>query len=152
LVKSSGLPIRLASGRYDDFMARRAKGRGKYLLADEIWSTTSIGDALNRVPGVNVRMGRGGSISTVKMLRCNDGPLPGRGQVGVYVDGFERTSLPNITNGALGAGDDKDPAAVVLSDFLAADVIGIEIYRGISEMPAEFANSRYCAIVAIWTR
>ncbi|MCU0635154.1 MAG: Plug and carboxypeptidase regulatory-like domain-containing protein, partial [Gemmatimonadaceae bacterium] len=151
LVKASGLPIRLASWRYDDFMARRARGIGKFLLADEIWSSTSIGDALNRVPGVNVRMGLANAMRSVSVLRCNNGPYAGRGRVGVYVDGFERTSLPTLASASVRS-DNIDPAAAILSEFVVADVIGIEIYRGITEIPADFANPAYCAVISLWTR
>jgi outer membrane receptor protein involved in Fe transport len=59
----------------------------------------------------------------------------GRAVVGVYVDGFR---VP---------GDPGD----ALSMINAADVEGIEVYRGPSELPAEFMSDD-CAAIVIWTR
>lgn len=163
LVKASGLPIRLASWRYDDFMARRAKGVGKFLVADEIWNTTSLGDALNRVPGVTVVLGqvfsqskgrgvigRANAIERIRMLRCNSGPAPSSGRIGVFIDGFERTSLSAVADG--GESDASLTAEQLLSELNVADIIGIEVYRGITEIPAEFANAAYCGVIALWSR
>jgi hypothetical protein len=52
VVRETGLPQELSSWRYDEMMARRAKGVGYFMIGQEIWSSNSLGDALARVPGV----------------------------------------------------------------------------------------------------
>ncbi|MCU0649794.1 MAG: carboxypeptidase-like regulatory domain-containing protein, partial [Gemmatimonadaceae bacterium] len=150
IIRASGLPSVLNSWQYDNFLARREKGVGKFLVGEEIWSSTSVGEALNRVPGVNVRIASANRIDRLTELRCNSGGMSG--QIGVYVNGFERTSLPGIANSSERGRPGQGPAELTLQEFLVADVVGLEIYRGITEIPADFANPAYCAVIAVWTR
>ena len=143
IVRAAGLPARLSSWRYDEMMARRAKGRGYFMLGEEIWSSTAIGDAIARVPGVRVRMGHTNNIELIVMARCSrqkisDRFLAPEGRIGVWVNGYEQTQA--LT------------AELVLADIGINEVIAMEVYRGMSEMPAEYASARYCGVISVWTR
>jgi hypothetical protein len=148
-VRASGMPFGLSSWRYDDVLARRAKGVGKFLVGDEIWSTTGVGDALNRVPGITVIMGPGGLINKIRMVRCNNAQVSD-GRIGLFVDGFERTSQSSIVQ--QGSASTTLTAEQLLSELQVREIMAIEVYRGRGEIPAEFANPRYCAVIALWMR
>jgi len=167
------VPSRLAG-----FYHRQQSGFGKYLDPEYIarrWSVLSTADFLNGIAGV--RVSHADPLTpTVGFMRCASGggviaappptpepsdrwvqmgntmvripgsaPLPvggtaggtgsARSAVGVYVDGFK----------VLG-----DPGEA-LSMINPADVEAIEVYRGVSELPAEFMSDD-CAAIVIWTK
>jgi len=108
---------------------------------------TTLGQFLQTVPGLQVRDPN--SSSTMQMSRStalNSLGLRGASgaacHIGWFLDGH-RIDLPGR----------NDP----MTDGLAAtalDVVeSVEVFRGISEMPAEYANPDLrCGAVAIWTR
>jgi hypothetical protein len=170
-----GLPEITVIGRQDvpsrlaGFYQRRRTGLGKYIDREAIARrlTNSIADLLQGIAGVRVGRMPGDPFGIyVAFARCGDllshapptpappmcvgklkdcphgnptGPTPGAGParspVGVYVDGFR----------ALG-----DPGEI-LGMINPADVEAIEVYRGPSELPAEFMSDD-CAAIVIWTR
>ena len=143
IVREAGLPARLSSWRYDEMMARRAKGRGYFMLGEEIWSSTAIGDAIARVPGVHVRMGHTNNIERILMARCSrqkiaETFIAPEGRIGVWVNGYEQTQALQAEH--------------VLGDLGINEVIAMEVYRGMSEIPAEYASARYCGVISVWTR
>ena len=143
VVSEVGLPPELSSWRYDEMMARRARGQGYFIIGKEIWSSNSIGDALARVPGVRVKMRYGHTIDNIVIPQCSMQKISERfiapeGKIGVWVNGYEQTR--------------NQSAEDVLAEFSVGSVIAMEVYRGASEIPAEFTGTRYCGVISVWTR
>ena len=142
MVTGNGVPAQLSSWRYDELMARRASGRGFFMVGNEISSSSSIGDALSRAPGVHVKMKYGNTIQVITMSQCTPRVIPGfiapDAKIGVWVNGIERTVSQAAEN--------------VLGDLLVAEVIAMEVYNGASQIPAEFTGANYCGVVAVWTK
>jgi hypothetical protein len=130
------------------FESRRATGTGLHYdrAAIEKAGVRTLGEFLENVPGLNV--GDPGSTSSMNMMRntttlySNTPSGIAACHVGWFVDGH-RMDLPGrldpVTDG-LGA--------------MSMDVIeAVEVFRGLSEMPSEFAEPDLrCGAVAIWTR
>jgi hypothetical protein len=130
------------------YQRRRAAGTG--LQYDrthlEKSNVTTLGEFLQRVPGLNVQnpsstasmqMSRGSSASMVNangtMAACH---------VGWFVDGHRMDIAGRF-----------DAATDALGSMSLDGIEAVEIFRGISEMPAEFATPDLgCGAVAIWTR
>jgi hypothetical protein len=126
------------------FEQRRAHGNGHFFTRQEIARIQPrvITDVLRRVPGVQIQPVNGafGSNDMVRMDRTT-GVMGGRPcPVLFYVNG---TPFP-VT------GDFSINQYVV-----PEDVIAIEVYAGMSQIPPEFQasllNAR-CGVIAIWTR
>jgi hypothetical protein len=143
----------------DGFLHRKQRGFGHYFTAEDIARRNAflISDMLVTLPGVRVGSGqRGGRGRNITMARA----LPGEGNcpVQVFLDGF------HMNPRALVAVDDDSEGRPITSfrtdhGFVLDDVIspnaiyGIEVYRGLSTIPAEFLtpDSR-CGTVVIWTK
>jgi hypothetical protein len=113
------------------FKARKQKGVGHFVTRERLdaFSSARLVDVLREIPGVKMRMMRGG-VSTVT-LRGSCVPL-------VFIDGF-----PAIAG------------AMDLDMIDLAGVEGIEVYSGVSTVPAEFTSVRgldTCGVIAIWSR
>lgn len=114
--------------RFADFERRRAHGVGAFITRDEIVARgyMNMGDALRTVKGVKVNCDVLDCV--IKMARAAPGCSPA-----FYVDGQLARSF--ATNTPIN------------------DVQAIEIYRGSSEVPAEFTGSdAMCGVVVIWTK
>ncbi|MGE0442048.1 MAG: TonB-dependent receptor plug domain-containing protein [Gemmatimonadales bacterium] len=114
--------------RFLDFERRAKRGIGAFITRDEIRDRgyMNMGDALRTVKGVRVNCDVLGCI--IKMTRA----APGCGPA-YYVDGQYAASFAESTP--------------------ISDVQGIEVYRGSSEVPAEFTGSLAgCGVIVIWTR
>ena len=108
---------------------------------------STLGQFLQTVPGLQVRdPNSSSSMQMSRSMALNSlglrGPSGAACHIGWFLDGH-RIDLPGRT----------DP----LTDGLAATTLEavelVEVFRGISEMPAEFANPDLrCGAVAIWTR
>lgn len=149
-VRAAGLPEALKSTRYDDFLARRARGVGQFFMAEEIWSSVSLGDVLNHARGINARMTSGSNITSISVPSCPKSQA--LSWIGVFVDGVDQTSM-----GTLGTAPEANMRGVnaaesVLARYVSAAIVGMEIYIGRTQMPGEFADPRYCAVIALWTR
>lgn len=96
-----------------------------------------VTDVVARVPGVRLESSGRGAQRTLSMSRT---AAMGRCPVQVFVDGF-----------GLNAGTGGE---VALDDAVALpSVEGIEVYRGLSSVPAPFMSPEaHCGVVAIWTR
>lgn len=125
-----------------DFRARRASDIGNFISREEIVARgpSLVTDLLAVTPGVQlVSEGRG----TRRLVYMNRGTrrCPAR----IYVDGLLVNRRDLIT------GEDY---GFTLDDAVSPeDVEGIEIYTGLSTVPAEFLSAEAsCGVVAIWTR
>lgn len=134
---------RAESPLLESFRHRIERGMGWYLTRDEIEarSASRVTDLLADAPGVRLASSGQGFRRVVEMAR---GSASARGcPVQVYIDGMHL----NDNNGP------PDVQAVAIDDYVSpGSVLGIEIYRGLSTVPAEFLN-RYakCGVVALWT-
>ena len=127
------------------FEARQRTGMGHYLTRDDLdrMRPALVTDALARVPGVRLESGGGSSFHRrIRMARTS---ARGNCPVQVFIDGLLLNRGTSRMRDVQGSGVD-DVVAV-------NDVEGIEVYRGLSSVPAEFLNENSrCGVVVIWTR
>jgi hypothetical protein len=144
----AGKPDRYSStSRFDGFYARKASAvGGAFLTLEEIEQSPGSGavDLLRGVPGVGIERTALG-LPIPRFPRCagvagaggrpeaRDGSGPSA-TVQVFVDGV-RAAEPYVT----------------LSALTTADIEAMEVYRSVSELPAE-ARGDGCAAIMIWTR
>ncbi|UCC84102.1 MAG: TonB-dependent receptor plug domain-containing protein [Gemmatimonadota bacterium] len=117
-----------------DFEHRRLTGSGWYITRKDIeeLKPAYVTDLLARVPGVRLVSSGAGHRRMPTF-----GRIPGC-YAEVYVDGFHITRSPGFTI------DDV---------VLPGSVEGIEVYRGLATVPAEYLSpGAVCGVVAIWTR
>lgn len=129
----------------EGFRERMKGGLGIYITRDVIEARRPalIADLLRDVPGVTVTGGGVGGRPKVQVGRS----LTQGCETQIWVDGFLMNRRTRAQSG-FGAADYRiDDAVSPLS------VEGIEIYRGLSSVPAEFLNQdAECGVIAIWTR
>jgi len=119
------VPARIA-----DFYQRRRFGLGHYMDREDIERRNAfmVTDLLEGMAGVRVFHNSGNPfMSQVAFLRCE--------RIGVYLDGSRLWGDPGEN----------------LSLINPADVEAMEVYRGPSELPAEFMSDN-CAAIVVWTR
>jgi len=126
----------------EGFHFRRAAGLGHFISREEIEQRAPVlvSDLLTAVPGVRLEGSGRGTRRAVYFGRASgmrDCPAQ------IYVDGF-------LFNRQTLAGD----PGFVLDDAVSPNAVeGIEVYRGLSGVPAEFLNPEaHCGVVVIWTR
>ena len=125
------------SGRMAVFEQRRARGGAAFITRADIERRRPhvLSDMLRNVAGVSIGPGPvAGSLPLVQMNRSGRSVGAGVCQVQLFVDGhpYPRGNI---------------------DDFPPDDVEGVEIYRGGSELPAEFrTDNADCGLIAIWTR
>lgn len=120
---------------------RSSAASGWFFTREEIEALrpAMVSDVLARVPGVRLETSGRGTRRTVSMSRS-----AGLGRDGcpvqVYIDG----SQLNASRGG----------EVAVDDLVSPQSVeGIEVYRGVSSVPAPFMNPQaHCGVVAIWTR
>ena len=156
-VRIEGKAVKVPA-RYVDVYRRGANGLGTFIAREEIerLNPVDVTSLFYRIPGVHV-----GSHG-VQFMRCMDnmatgtGQGPGQGKVQVYIDGVRMTS-PEIGGGFV-TGSSATPSLHDMSDYEEilrlvppTSIQAIEVYRGISQIPAEFLDDA-CAVIAIWTK
>ncbi len=114
-------------GRLAGFYQRKQMGFGKFLTRDDIdrRPTNDVRDLFFGMAGVQIRSVNG--TPWVVFPRC--------GRFAVFLDGQRLHGDPNE----------------LLSEFNPHDLEAVEIYRGPSELPAEFMENN-CAAVVLWSR
>ena len=118
-----------ASRRLAGFEARRRVNAGTFrdrAAIDRMVALSTV-DLLKNIPGVRVSSGPTGGHVT--FARCVE-------RVSVWIDG-DKVRTPSLD--------------VALGLIHPNDIEAIEIYRGLSQIPAEFLDDS-CAAVVIWTR
>jgi len=121
----------LAQRRIQEFERRRGERRGVFISGEQIKSNnaTTLLDVLRNVPGVRIMCTARGC--QVRMTRSARG---GGCQPDWVMDGLPATlsSTPSMST---------------------VGIVGIEIYRSLSETPSEFLKSdSQCGVIAIWTK
>jgi hypothetical protein len=123
-------PPSFAAQRQEEFERRRTRGRGYFITEAQIEAThpRALSDLLRNVPGVRL-VCRGASGCTARMARA---PLECRPDF--VLDGFAATYSTSL-------------------DMPTVGIIGIEVYRTLSETPLEFLKTdNMCGTIVIWTR
>jgi hypothetical protein len=117
------------------FDERRARGPGFFFDREAIlrMQARQFTDILRRVPGLQVRP-VSGSYGNVSVQTRGSGC-----QVLFYMNG---TAFP------------MPPDFPINTYVSPEDVVGVEVYSGSSEVPAQFNSSRHsrCGVIVIWTR
>ncbi|MFW5947436.1 MAG: carboxypeptidase regulatory-like domain-containing protein [Gemmatimonadota bacterium] len=127
-----------------DFDRRVRSGMGIYITRHDIErrKPTFVTDMLATVPGVEIVPVGSGTRRKIQMTRTAGRNCP----VQIFVDGLLVTKrlIPWESNtGGFTVDDLASPNSVE----------GIEIYRGLSSVPAQFLTPEAdCGVVAIWTR
>jgi len=115
--------------RYADFERRREKGIGAFLRWDDIKQKNynTLGDAARSVRGVKLVCNQQDFECNIRMARTpNCTPR-------WYVDGVQVTTFHENTP--------------------VRDIYGLELYRGPSELPAEFSGSDGgCGVLVVWSK
>jgi hypothetical protein len=131
----------------DGFASRRRVGTGlQYDHGQLVRSQTrTLGEFLQNVPGL--RIGDPTSANSTSILRnqamAATSSLAGRScQVAWFVDGHR-----------LDIAGQKDSMTDALGSLSLDNIDGLEIFRGLSEIPSEFADPDIrCGAIAVWTR
>jgi hypothetical protein len=115
--------------RYADFERRRERGIGAFMRWDDIKKKNfnTLGDAARSVRGVKLVCDQAEFECNIRMARTpNCTPR-------WYVDGVQVTTFHESTP--------------------VRDIYGLELYRGPSELPAEFSGSDGgCGVLAVWSK
>lgn len=126
----------------ESFHHRTTRGMGWYLTRAEIVARnpSRVTDLLTEAPGVRLSSSGYGMRRVVEM---RGGASATACPVQVYLDGMHL----NKPEGP------SDVQVVAIDDYVSpGSVLGIEIYRGLSTVPAEFLNTyAKCGVVALWT-
>lgn len=117
-----------APGKLRQFWQRRQMGFGVFITPEQIErrQPRNPSDLLRGVPGVSVGAVHLGK-APVRMTRGT-----GNCQPTVFLDGIVM-------------------AGMEVDDIPAEDVWAVEVYRGASELPVQFAGAGRCGAVVIWT-
>ena len=134
----------LASPVLDGFHSRLRTGMGTYFTREDIEriKPAYVSDLITHVPGLNVRTTGSGFERHIYSGRAAG--VPRDCPALIYVDGF-------LLNPRTGGGE---VTGMTLDEAVRPqNVEGIEVYRGLSTIPAEFLHpDAQCAVVAVWTR
>jgi hypothetical protein len=115
------------------FRERRQRGLGFGITQDQFRNQNprTVSDLIRQLPGIRVNPGHGSSSLQMAGSR-RLGPCP----VKVILDGTEFRW-----------------GATTIDDIPVHDVWGVEVFRGLADMPIEFAApDARCGVIAIWTR
>lgn len=113
------------------FERRRAAGRGYFVTEADISreNPRSIADVFRHVPGVRLQCRGSMAGCSLRMARA-----PRECKPDFVVDGFEASNSTSL-------------------DMPTIGIIGIEIYRTLSETPVQFLRTdNQCGTIVIWTR
>lgn len=139
----------MGSSDAEAFQARRSVGAGlHYSRKDfEKANAATLGEFLQSIPGLSVR----DPSSTASMQMTRSAGITGLASralpsaachMGWFVDGH-RMDLPGRI----------DPVTDGLGSMQLEGISGIEIFRGLSETPPEFAQPDLrCGAIAVWTK
>lgn len=129
----------------EGFQRRLQTGLGTFITREdfELRKPALVTDLLREVPGLHLETSGRGTRPVVRIERA--GNLDCMTQI--FVDGF-------LVNRRGFGTDGFRPMDFRIDDVVSpASVEGIEIYKGLGTVPAEFLNpDAVCGVIAIWTR
>ncbi len=124
----------------DGFQARLRSGLAIFFTRDDLERVKPmrVSDLIVRVPGMHVASSGSGSQRHIFTGRSSRWGCP----MQIWVDGFLLNPRGLGTSG------------LTLDEAVSpGNVEGIEIYRGLASVPAEFLNEdARCGVIAVWTR
>jgi hypothetical protein len=130
----------------EGFWNRVETGLGHYITREDVEARNpgKVTDLLRDLPGVQISGGSVGNRPSIRMARASNRNCATQ----IFVDGFlvnRRMTQPNGTRG---------PEDIRIDDVVSpVSVEGIEVYGGLSTVPAEFLNpDAECGVIAIWTK
>jgi hypothetical protein len=139
----------MAASDAESFQSRKALGTGLHYVRQDFEkaNAATLGEFLQNIPGLRVRnpsstasmqTSRSAGMNSVTSRGMSSAPC----HMGWFVDGH-RLDLPGRI----------DPITDGLGSMQLDAVSAIEVFRGLSEMPPEFAAPDLrCGAVAIWTK
>ncbi len=121
---------RTMGGKMKGFEERRRKGFGYFITPEQIVSRQPMrsSDILRGVPGVTVGATQATGPTPVYFSRGSTG----RCEPKLYLDG-------------------QPMSGMAFDDITAVDLMAIEIYKGATEMPAQWATGS-CGLLVVWTK
>jgi hypothetical protein len=123
------------------FRHRLERSMGLYVTRADIErrNPAHVTDLLTGIPGVHLTSSGRGTRRVVTMLRGTRQSCP----VQVFLDGLLMTVPGAVDDGGVAIDEYASPL----------DLEGIEIYRGLSTVPAELLTpDAECGVIALWTR
>jgi hypothetical protein len=136
----SAIELGLLTGYYERMERQQRLGSGHFLSRDQIEERQAldVADLLRDIPRVHVvrRGSRSGLLPSIVFLGTGGECSPA-----VFIDGMHQNR-----GGAAGT------AAVVDETVRPYDLEGVEVYRGLTEMPGEFYDDQHCGVILLWTR
>lgn len=134
----SAMDIGPLSGYFARMQRQETLGFGHVLSRDQIdeRAAVDVADLLRDVPRVMVVPQRAGRPPAIVLIGRGGQCTPK-----VYIDGVHQNR-----GGAAGA------AAVVDESVRPSDLEGVEVYRGLGEMPGEYYDENHCGVILLWTR
>jgi hypothetical protein len=148
--------------RYDDFFRRRRFGFGTFLTPEQIErrQASHVVQLLQGIPGVYVSYSAPGSQSpmTMRIARCPQQPPP----IAIYVNGMRHRPSTNLEgpsselSGSLATQNEArsrkwDDLAELLDEVHPRDILFMEVYRGVAQIPSDLDRD-VCAAIVIWTK
>lgn len=129
----------------EGFQRRLRSGLGTFITREDIErrKPSLVTDMLREVPGINVASSGYGTRPVVRIERVRNRDCTTQ----IFVDGFL------VNRRAMGL-DGYRPIDFRIDDAVSPNSVeGIEIYKGLGTVPAEFLNpDAVCGVIAIWTR
>jgi hypothetical protein len=120
----------------EDAYRRGASGHGTFLTAEDIdrMHPMDVQSVIASVPGAHVNQ------AGISFARCGYGlDFSFGARLQIYIDGTRVTyGTPESTD-------------LALKTIHVAQIQAMEVYRGVSQIPAEFLADA-CAVIAIWTK
>jgi hypothetical protein len=140
VVARSAIELGLLTGYYERMERQQRLGFSHFLTRDQIddRQALDVADLLRDIPRVRVVQRGSGSNRLPSVVFLGTG---GECSPAVFIDG-----VPQNRGGAAGT------AAVVDEILRPYDLEGIEVYRGITEMPGEYYDDQHCGLILLWTR
>jgi len=130
---------------HEAYERRLGNGLGTFITREQVESRNPalVTDLLRDVPGLQVSASASGLRPAVRIGRSAGYNCATQ----IFVDGF-------LMNRRRGIGGNYQPDDFRIDDAVSpASIEGIEIYKGLSTVPAEFLNpDADCGVIAIWTR
>ena len=129
----------------EGFKRRLETGLGTYITREEFETRrpSFVTDLLREVPGLQVAGSGSGTRPVVRVERAGNRNC----MTQIFVDGF-------LVNRRGLSVEGFQPMDFRIDDVVSPNSVeGIEIYKGLSTVPAEFLNpDAVCGVIAIWTR
>jgi outer membrane receptor for ferrienterochelin and colicin len=129
----------------EGFRRRQQTGLGTFITREEFdkRKPSLVTDILREVPGIDVASTGSGTRPVVRIGRAGNQDCATQ----IFVDGF-------LVNRRAISNEGYRPIDFRIDDAVSpASVEGIEIYKGLGTIPAEFLTpDAVCGVIAIWTR